>query len=133
MGSLRALRVPAHLQVSGQSPRLQMEPVFVGSQPPPLHFLVVKFKLHLRSRGDVYFGFEVFHIQSPAPRGLTPQHESARARRRTRHHIHAEGTQAFVGHRGCSGVYKNEEEVRSRSLKLLGNLNSTNSWVSCPA
>lgn len=71
MGSLCTLQNPAHLQVLGQSPWLQMEPVFIGSQLPPLHFLVMKFKLHLRSREDVYFGLEVFHVKSPAPKGLT--------------------------------------------------------------
>ena len=62
----------AHLQVLGQSSWLQVESVLVGPQLPPLHFLIMKFKLHLCSRGDAHFGFEVLHIESSAPKDASP-------------------------------------------------------------
>ena len=79
----------AHLQVLGQSSRLQVDPVLIGPQVPPLHFLVMKFKLHLGSRGDVHFGFEVLHIESSAPKGVsTPTH--------TRHHTQGIGVPSLT-------------------------------------
>lgn len=83
--------IHAHLQVFGQPSRLQMKPVFIGSQLPPLHFLVMKFELHLCSREDVDFGFEVLHIKSPAPKEATPD---------TSHHMHDRARDQHLG-RGC--------------------------------
>lgn len=75
----RAVEGWAHLQVLGQSSWLQVEPVLIGPQLPPLHFLVMKFKLHLGSGGDVHFGFEVLHIEGSAPTGASPPRESSQA------------------------------------------------------
>lgn len=61
-----------------------MNLVLIGPQLPPLHFLVMKFKLHLCSRGNVYFGVKVLHIQISAPRCGRPQHKQ---------HIHMKGLQ----------------------------------------
>lgn len=82
MAPLRTPQVHAYLQVFGQPSRLQVKPVFVGSQVPPLHFLVMKLKLHLCSREDVYLGFEVLHVKSPAPKGVSPS---------VSHHTHNPG------------------------------------------
>lgn len=61
-----------------------MNLVLIGPQLPPFYFLVMKFKLHLCSRGNVYFGVKVLHIEISAPRCGRPQHKR---------HIHMKGLQ----------------------------------------
>lgn len=62
------LQTHTHLQVLGQPSRLQVNPVLIGSQLPPLHFLIMKLELHLCSRRDVHLGLEALHVKGLAPK-----------------------------------------------------------------